>query len=149
MTDLRIQQADTEARLQDWRHVHNVIIPTASSVLSLDEVRERAGRNQLAVAYRGDVLVGCSTVRPPTDENGSTATVIARILPELREQGLGGQLYAHGLAAARKLGARVIETVVLEANREGLRFARSHGFVEIERYVLPGDDVAFIDLRLA
>jgi L-amino acid N-acyltransferase YncA len=64
-------------------------------------------------------------------------------------QGLGGQLYAQGLAAARALGAKVIETVVLESDVEELRFALPHGFVEIERYVLPGDSVAFIDLRLA
>jgi hypothetical protein len=60
MSRLRIEPVD-ETTLEDWRHVHNVIIPTAS--LSLEEVRERAGRNHLEVAYLGDVLVGCS----PTD----------------------------------------------------------------------------------
>jgi GNAT superfamily N-acetyltransferase len=149
VTDLRIEPADSETRLADWQHVHNLIITAASSVLSLDEVRERAGRNRLYVAYLGDALVGCSTVRPPTAGNASTATVIARILPERRGQGLGGQLYAQGLAVARELGAEVVETVVLESNPEGLRFALARGFVEIERYVLPGDSVAFIDLRLA
>ena len=88
-------------------------------------------------------------MRPPTSDNGATATVIARILPEHRGQGLGGELYAQGLTVARELGAEVVETVVLESNPEGLRFALAHGFAEIERYVLPGDSVAFIDLRLA
>lgn len=132
--------------LRDWQHVHNVIIPT--DVLSLDEVRERARRYRLEVAYLGGTPVGCSTVRPPTD-GSPVATVIARTLPDHRRQGFGGELYARGLAEARKLGAEVIETVVLESNPDGLRFAQKHGFVEVDRYVLPGDSVAFIDLRLA
>ncbi|MCJ1676786.1 hypothetical protein MTF65_05370 [Streptomyces sp. APSN-46.1] len=84
MNDLHMEQVDGDrAVLRDWRHVHNLIIPTAP--LTLDEVRERA---------------------------------------------------------------EVIETVVLESNPDGLRFAVGHGFVEVERYLLPGDTVPFIDLRL-
>lgn len=145
MTELRIVPVDGDTMLQDWRYVHNAIIPTA--VLSLAEVRERAGRNRLAVAYLGEVAMGCSTVRPPAD-GASAATVIARVLPDHRGRGFGGVLYERGLADARALGAEVIETCVLESNPEGLRFALGHGFVEIERYVLPGDSVPFIDLRL-
>ncbi|MGW3424876.1 GNAT family N-acetyltransferase [Streptomyces phaeochromogenes] len=150
MTDLpnlRIERVDaTEPLLEDWRHVHNVIVPPAA--MDLDEVRERAGRNHLEVAYLDDVLVGCTTVRPPTDDT-ATATVIARVLPAHRHQGLGEQLYVRALAQARELGARRIETVVLAANTEGLRFAERHGFVEFDRYTLPGESALWIDLRLA
>ncbi|MFD9483969.1 GNAT family N-acetyltransferase [Streptomyces sp. NPDC059991] len=146
MSNLRIQVPDSDATLRDWRHVHNVIIPTAP--LSLGEVRERVHRNRLEVAYLGDVLVGCTTVRPPKDGSG-TATVIARVLAEHRGQGFGEQLYTRGLDHARALGADVVETVVLASNVEGLRFARNHGFVEFERYVLPGDSTPWIELRLA
>ncbi|MDX6348369.1 MAG: hypothetical protein QOF84_3159 [Streptomyces sp.] len=147
MPNLRIARVDDdEAMLQDWQYVHNLIIPTA--VLSLDEVRERAQRNQLDVAYLGDVLVGCMTVRPPTSDDPSTATVIARVLPGHRGQGFGGELYEQGLAQARKLGADVIETVVLASNPDGLRFAQSQGFVEVEEYLLPGDTVPWFTLRL-
>lgn len=131
--------------VKDWQYVHNAIIPT--DLLSLDDVRERVQRNHLEVAYLGEVLVGCSTVRPPTSD-APVATVIARVLPAHRRQGFGGEIYARGLARARELGAGVIETVVLESNPDGLRFAQRHGFVEIERYLLPGDSVPFIDLRL-
>lgn len=62
--------------------------------------------------------------------------------------GFGEELYARGLTQARKLGANVIETVVLASNLDGLRFAKQHGFVEVDRYLLPGDSVPFIDLRL-
>lgn len=152
MSDLRIERVDGgtaaggNAALEDWRHVHNLIVPTAA--LSTDEVRERAGRHRLEVAYLGAELIGCTTVRPPADDT-ATATVIARVLPAHRGRGYGGELYTRGLAAARELGARVIETVVLASNPEGLRFALHHGFTETETYLLPGDTVPFIDLRLS
>lgn len=138
--------ADFEAALRDWQYVHNLIIPTDE--LSLEAVRERSARNLLDVAYLGDTLVGCMTVRPPVD-GSRTATVIARILPDHRGRGFGRELYAYGLAQARRLGAEVIETVVLTSNPEGLRFAQAAGFVEFDRYVLPGHTVPFVDLRLA
>jgi GNAT superfamily N-acetyltransferase len=143
---LRFEQVlpgERAAVLHEWRHIHNLIIPTAP--LSVDEVRERAGRNHLEVAYLDGRAVGCATVRPPT---GDTATVIVRVLPEHRRRGFGEQIYQYALARARQLGAQVIETVVLETNEDGLRFAVHHGFVEIERYVLPGDTVPFVTLRL-
>ncbi|MFD9728241.1 GNAT family N-acetyltransferase [Streptomyces sp. NPDC059072] len=136
--------AGGDGTLRDWRHVHNLVVPTAP--LSPDEVRERAGRNRLDVAYLGDVLVGCMTVRPAAGED--PVVVIARVLPEYRGRGLGVALYEHGLAQAREFGAVTVRTVVLETNPEGLRFALARGFVEVERYVLPGDTVAFIDLDL-
>ncbi|WP_142215497.1 GNAT family N-acetyltransferase [Streptomyces sp. SLBN-118] len=145
MTDLRIEQPDSDAMLRDWQRVHNTIIPT--HILSLDDVRERVRRNHLELAYLGDVLVGCSTLRPPTTEE-PTATVIARILAPHRGQGFGEELYARGLKRARELGAEVIETVVLASNVDGLRFAQKHGFIEVERYLLPGDTIPWVDLRL-
>jgi hypothetical protein len=75
MSDLRIEQPAGDPQLEDWRYVHNVIIPT--HVLSIGDVRERARQHHLEVAYLGDEVVGCSTVRPPTDDT-RTATVIAR-----------------------------------------------------------------------
>ncbi|MDH6218331.1 GNAT superfamily N-acetyltransferase [Streptomyces pseudovenezuelae] len=102
MTDLRTEAVRGDAMLEQWRHVHNVIVPSAA--LDLAEVRERAGRYRLENAYVEDVLVGCSTVRPPEREGGA-ATVIARVLPEYRRRGYGTVLYEEGLAHARVLGA--------------------------------------------
>ena len=132
--------------LLDWQRVHNLIIP--ADPLSAGQVRERALRNHLEVAYLDGGAVGCSTVRPPAGEPRA-ATVIARVLPGHRGRGLGERLYQRALARARDLGAQVIDTVVLASNEDGLRFARRHGFAETERYVLPGQDVPFVDLRLA
>jgi len=149
MSDLRFEPVTPDgddAVLLDWQRVHNLIIP--SHLLSVDEIRTRARRNRLHVAYREGVVVGCSTVRPPADDP-QTATVIVRVLPEHRGQGFGEQMYDHALALAYELGGRVIETVVLAANEDGLRFAERHGFVEVDRYLLDGDTVPYVDLRLS
>jgi N-acetylglutamate synthase-like GNAT family acetyltransferase len=135
-----------DATVLDWQRVHNEIIPTAP--LSVDDIRERTTRNVLEVAYDGDVLVGCSTVRPPSEDT-EAVTVIARILPEHRRQGYGETLYQHCLANSRELGGKGVETHILATNEEGLRFAESHGFTEVETYLLPGDTIPFIELHLA
>ncbi|WP_308406612.1 GNAT family N-acetyltransferase [Streptomyces sp. AC555_RSS877] len=146
MPDLRIQPVDGDVVLEEWRHVHNVIVPPAA--MGIDEVRERAGRYRLENAYLGEMVVGCSTVRPPEGE-GAVATVIARVLPEYRGRGFGAALYEKGLRCAHELGARVVETCVLAVNEDGLRFAGARGFVEVERYVLDGETDVWVDLRLA
>lgn len=132
--------------LEQWRHVHNTIVPPAA--MSLDEARGRGDRYRLENAYLGDVLVGCSTVRPPDGEE-AVATVIARVLPPYRRRGYGTALYDHGLAHARGLGARVVETCVLAVNEDGLRFAEARGFAKTERYTLDGESDVWVDLRLA
>jgi GNAT superfamily N-acetyltransferase len=146
VTDLRIVPVNDDATLLDWQRVHNEIIPTAP--LSVDEIRERARHHVLEVAYAGDVLVGCSTVRPPSDETAA-ATVIARVLPEHRHQGFGTAIYRRSLARGRELSSEGIDTHILASNEDGLRFAKAHGFTEVETYLLPGDTIPFIHLHLA
>ncbi|WP_460663564.1 GNAT family N-acetyltransferase [Kribbella swartbergensis] len=145
MTELRIVPVDDERTIGDWQYVHNAIIPTGP--LSAEEIRERATRHILEVAYAGDVLVGCSTVRPPSEETAA-ATVIARVLPEHRRRGYGSAIYERSLARGRELSSDGIETHILASNEEGLRFAKAHGFVEVETYLLPGDTIPFVELRL-
>jgi len=145
MTDLRIEPVVGDEMAEEWRHVHNVIVPPAA--MGVEDVRERSRRNRLENAYLGDVLVGCSTVRPPQGED-AVATVIARVLPDYRRRGFGTALYEKGLDHARELGAKVIETCVLAVNGDGTRFARARGFVEVDRYVLDGESDEWIDLRL-
>ena len=132
--------------LEAWRRVHNEIIPTAP--LTRVEVVERAERNHLTVAHVGDTPVGCGTVRPPVGES-RTVTVIVRILEPFRRRGLGTAYLDVALEDARSLEADRIETVVLETNADGLTFARRHGFVEHDRYVVEGQTVPFVDLHLA
>jgi GNAT superfamily N-acetyltransferase len=134
----------SEATVEDWQFVHNRVIPGAP--LAEYEVRERLGRNFLTVAYVGDDVVGCATVRAP-DETGNV-TVIARVLPEYRRRGYGEELFLDGMRLARSVGGTAIETVVLASNHDGLRFALEHGFAEVDRYLPPGDENPFITLRL-
>jgi RimJ/RimL family protein N-acetyltransferase len=141
---LRVQAAAPD-RLAEWREIHNEIVPTAP--LSESEVAERAVRNDLTVAFVGDEVVGCATVRPPVGESG-TATVIVRIREAFRRRGLGTAYLERVLADARALGPGRIETVVLESNADGLRFAHEHGFVEHDRYLIDGQTVPFVDLHL-
>lgn len=131
--------------LDRWREIHNEIIPT--SPLTEDEVAERSTRNQLTVGYLGNQVVGCATVRPPVGEEGA-ATVIVRIREPFRRRGLGTAYLAQVLDDARRLRPDRIETVVLESNADGLRFAVRHGFVEHDRYVVDDQRVPFIDLHL-
>ncbi|MFG2887549.1 GNAT family N-acetyltransferase [Streptomyces sp. NPDC048297] len=146
MTDLRIELVDGDAMLEQWRYVHNVVVPAAA--MSVEGARERVGRFRLENAYLGDELVGCSTVRPPEGEGGGV-TVIARVLPAYRGRGFGAALYENGIAHARVLGAKAVETCVLAVNEDGLRFAGRRGFVEVERYVLDGESDEWADLRLS
>ena len=141
---LRIVPVEDDATLLDWQRVHNEIIPTAS--LSVDDIRERLTRNVLEVAYDDDVLVGCSTVRPPSEETAAV-TVIARVLPEYRRRGFGDAIYQHCLHRGQQLGD-TFETHILASNEDGVRFAKAHGFVEVETYLLPGDTIPFLELRL-
>ncbi|WP_225824501.1 GNAT family N-acetyltransferase [Streptomyces naphthomycinicus] len=145
MTELQIIAVEGDDMLEQWRHVHNVVVPPAA--MSPTDARVRRGRYRLANAYAGETLVGCSTVRPPVGEE-RTATVIARVLPEFRGRGFGAAVYEDALAHARVLGARVIETCVLAVNEDGLRFAGRRGFTEVDRYVLDGERDEWVDLRL-
>ena len=143
MSELRVAVA-TGDDLEQWRAIHNAIIPTAP--LSAAEVVARSGRNRLTLGRVDGQVVGNATVRPPDDTG--VATVIVRILPAHRRRGLGTAYLAHELAQARSLAPRRVETVVLAFNTDGLAFALAHGFVEHDRYTLPGQDVPFVDLHL-
>ena len=151
MDDVRFEQVADERTVVDWQRIHNEIIPT--DPLTLDEVRERSGRHRLELAYldawvgRGQSAVGNSTVRRPTDDQG--AMVIARVLPAYRRQGIGTMLFHRGLELALTWAdQRPVETVVLESNEDGLAFALARGFVEVERYPLPGATIPYVALEL-
>ena len=149
MDDVRFVEVSDEGTVADWRRVHNEIIPT--DPLSLGDVRERSGRHRLELAYVGapdqQSAVGNSTVRRPTDDEG--AMVIARVLPAYRRRGIGAALFHRGLEVALAWADhRPVATVVLASNEDGLTFALARGFVEVERYTLPGATIPYVALEL-
>ena len=149
MDDVRFVEVADEQTLTDWQRIHNAIIPT--DPLSLDDVRERSGRHRLELAYVGSpgrqTAVGNSTVRRPTDDAG--AMVIARVLPEHRRRGIGTLLYERALEVAQTWSdERAVETAVLTTNGDGLAFALARGFVEVQRYTLPGATIPYVALEL-
>ena len=145
MDDVRFVEVADEQSVADWQRVHNEIIPT--DPLSLDDVRERSARHRLELAYLADAVVGNSTVRRPTDDEG--AMVIARVLPPYRRRGIGTLLFHRGLEVALSWAdERPVQTVVLASNEDGLAFALAQGFVEVERYTLPGATIPYVALEL-
>ena len=60
MDELHFLQVGDDRSVADWQRIHNEIIPT--DPLTLDEVRERSGRNRLELVYLGDTAVGMHPV---------------------------------------------------------------------------------------
>lgn len=139
---LRIEDATGET-LPGWLIVHNILIPNAP--LTLADARERLLRHRLLVAVTGNGVVGTTTVRPPAAGTGE-AVVIARVLPEHQGTGLGRRLYEAALGQALAFAPARIRTCVLSTSQRGLDFATRNGFVEVERYTLGDNDVAFVEL---
>jgi len=142
MVALSFARVTDEQAARSWQQVHNEIIPTAP--LTLDEVVARSTPYVLDLARLDEQVVGCSTVRPAADSD--PVTVIVRVLPPFRRQGLGAAFLAHAVTHARELEADRIQTIVLASNTDGLEFALRRGFVETDRYLLDGDTVAYIHL---
>ncbi|MGZ4748820.1 MAG: hypothetical protein ACXVYY_17225, partial [Oryzihumus sp.] len=65
MTVLRIRQPDDDVTLRDWQHVHNATIPAHQ--LSLEEVREQAGRNRAQARVRAEGAVRPAGREHPVD----------------------------------------------------------------------------------
>jgi len=134
----------TRDALHDWCAVHNRVVPDP---ISLRTAQDRSRTQLLQTVYLGGSLVGCSTTGRP-DDVGGLGRLIVRVLPDFRGRGLGTAMFNRGLTHVLSWGATTLETVVWEPNVSGLRFARHRGFVEVERYELPGLDGTWIDLHL-
>lgn len=142
MAALEFTPVGDERTADAWRQVHNEIITGAP--LSLDQVVERSRTYALDLAVLDGVVVGCSTVRPATDDE--PVTVIVRILPPYRRQGYGSAFLVHALQRAEELGAARIQTIVHASNTDGWEFAVRRAFVETDRYTLDGDTAPYVHL---
>ncbi|MGW5580400.1 GNAT family N-acetyltransferase [Micromonospora chokoriensis] len=144
MLDLLVKTVSDATTRRDWRQVHNDII--RAGPLSVEQVQGRADKHLLEVGYLDDVPVSCTTVRQPSGER-RRVVVIVRVLPLYRRRGIGQTLLDRAEGQAQQLGAGRIETIVWAANVDGLRFAITHGYTEVDRYLPRGQDIPYITLR--
>ncbi|MFQ5399393.1 MAG: GNAT family N-acetyltransferase [Anaerolineae bacterium] len=88
------------------------------------------------VLAEGSVAVGYAVVSPVPGLDG-VVSLEGGIHPEHRQQGLGGRLMAHVLAALPPLGLKQISAVVADIAGPAARFLHRHGFfVEHEEWFL-------------
>jgi mycothiol synthase len=128
--DVAIRPAETDADLEAWIEVRQLVIPTESAP-TVALLRAEAGPGRLVVlAESGGRIVGSGLA----DRSQVTGSFVApRILPEYRRRGLGSAVLAHliGYLTARgfsSVGGHVVDD-------DALAFATRHGFVEVDRQV--------------
>jgi GNAT superfamily N-acetyltransferase len=77
--------------------------------------------------------VGCARATPSDLED--RAAIDVYVLPEARECGLGSELFERCVNHARGLGAAHMMVTVDELSEPGRAFARTRGFIEVDREV--------------
>ena len=82
MTALTFTRVTDELTATAWLQVHNKIVP--SDPLTLEQLASRSTAYALDLANLHGAVVGCSTVRPATDDD--PVTVIVRVLPAFRRR---------------------------------------------------------------
>jgi GNAT superfamily N-acetyltransferase len=125
MIELRVAQTDEELEL--WRSVRTALLPNerAPSIADL-----RSNGSFLLLAYRDDEFAGSGTASRSDLGGGS---VIPRVLPEYRRQGIGTALLQRLALHSGQCGYDEIGSMV---DDEGsLAFAHHFGFAETGRQV--------------
>ena len=130
---LSLTRAATDADLEDYRTVFQVVLPDdrCPSVEDLRRTLEHRSLRTLLIAREGGDLVGCGLF-DQSDEVGRAATS-ARVLPAYRRRGHGTVILEHLLDLARTAG---FEIVSAGTDDDGsAQFAIRHGFTEADRQV--------------
>lgn len=102
VSDLRIASVDGEVMLQEWRHVHSVIIPPAA--MDLAEVREAGGGTGCGMRTS---VTSSSAARPCGRQRARTRSRrSSRALPGHRQRGCGPGRQRGRAAVCRGAGVR-------------------------------------------
>jgi len=127
MISLRV--ATTPDDLVVWADVKSRIVPnepvTAEQLATTDE----PGR-LLLLAEREGTVAGCGIASPSSF--GGRVFVAARVLPEHRRQGVGGELVRALLDHGRALGRDGVNAFVDAGDEPSLAFARRLGLEEVD-----------------
>jgi mycothiol synthase len=126
---IALRVATTPDDLVVWADVKSRIVPnepvTAEQLATTDE----PGR-LLLLAEREGTVAGCGIASPSSF--GGRVFVAARVLPEHRRQGVGGELVRALLDHGRALGRDGVNAFVDAGDEPSLAFARRLGLEEVD-----------------
>jgi GNAT superfamily N-acetyltransferase len=131
VTELR--EVRTEADYASWRSVRLAVVPgeRADTVAELMEAQAARPSRLLLLAERDGVVVGSGSA--DRSDLGDRGSVMPRVLPEYRRQGIGTQLLRALVAHVTDLGFPIASSVV--DDQDSLAFADRFGFAENDRQV--------------
>jgi GNAT superfamily N-acetyltransferase len=124
-----VRNAETDADLEAWIHVHRVVLPNDSAgTIELHRAREKPERRLVLAELDGE-LAGSGYV--DQSDLVDRFCLAARVLPAVRRRGVGSALLRELGAHAAVFGAGKVSTEVAD---EGSRaFAERFGFQESNR----------------
>ncbi len=131
---IAVRRAETEADLELWTRIRNVVEPDQPSTLEdLRDGQRRSPETRHWLAEAGGEAVGCSFAA--FSAVPGRVFVLPRVVPGARGRGAGSALLEEGLAYARELGVGRARTSVDGSDEAALGFAARRGFEEVDRQV--------------
>lgn len=139
-----IKRAETDADLEAWCEIWNVITPREPN--KLEEVKRRLERQPerlYLVAFENGTPVSLGFAGP--SQSPERTALAVRVLPAHRRSGLGSELLERVLEHAGGLGAGQASGMVFEDDPESVAWVRNRGFeeyqrqVELSRPIAPGE----------
>jgi GNAT superfamily N-acetyltransferase len=124
---IELRRAETDDELELWRQVRMTLLPNERTA-SVAELR--SGGSLLMLAYRNDELAG-SGAAGKSDVGGGS--VIPRVLPAYRRQGIGTELLRRLASIVEESGYEDVGSMV--EDQGSLAFAERFGFAETGRQV--------------
>lgn len=143
MSKVTIRAAESDDDLEAWRRVRIEVVPMERTA-TLEELRSLDdGRHPFVIAERDGVLVGSGALAPSS--LAGAGSVVPRVLPAYRRQGIGTVVLEHLLDLTRQHGYPV--AAANTEDRGSALFAEHFGFVEVDRQVeqvraIAGDEPA-------
>ena len=128
----------TAFELPRWRTASEIADADARAMIAA--VRAGSADNEVLIAERNGVPVGCLHMQTPTDFFGRRHAHISVIATTAAAEGsgVGRALIAHAEAWARKRKLSMLTLNVFEANARARRFYERAGFTpEVLKYVKP------------
>jgi L-amino acid N-acyltransferase YncA len=128
-----IRRAESDADLRAWIRVRREVLPNESAG-TVEELRALAMPERLLLVAELDGALAGSGYGDRSSLAGR-ASVAPRVLPGARGRGVGSALLRELATHALDLGVREAVALVDGRDDRSLGFARSFGFVEVDRQV--------------